>query len=255
MHSRSTTTSFPAAVNCRPALLECVSWDTLGPSPDISWHVAPVAPKPASVSREWKAFQKLSEIQPRNPSFLLRREEREAVSWQGRNDPGKYNPTPSPRVKGREKMKKETASNLCSFIFSQRRSPGWPFRPAGKLSPTLSMQKGPTLYLSANSLCGCSTTLHSPPGTASVTAENPKQIQPGWGEGRSKDGAKNKDSTWLTTLSSAGQQVLPWRAIWVVQHCLPSAITYLMHKNPFCYKDLASNCFILWACKELIKSL
>lgn len=45
-----------------------------------------------------------------------------------------------------------------------------------------------------HSLCGCSTTLDSPPGTASITAGNPKQIQPGWGEGRSKDGAKNKDS-------------------------------------------------------------
>ena len=61
--------------------------------------------------------------------------------------------------------------------------------------------------------------------------------------------------TWLTTPSSTSQQVLPWRAIWVVQHCLPLAISYLMRKNPFCYKDLASNCFILWACKELIRSL
>lgn len=67
------------------------------------------------------------------------------------------------------------------------------FQASWEVIPHTEHAKGPTLYLSANSPCRL-LDMHSPPGTASVTAENPKQIQPGWGECGSKDGAKNKDS-------------------------------------------------------------
>ena len=59
----------------------------------------------------------------------------------------------------------------------------------------------------------------------------------------------------LIMLPSAGLQVLPWRAVWVVQCRRPQAITDLIHKNPFYHRVLASICFFLWACKGLNKSL
>lgn len=54
----------------------------------------------------------------------------------------------------------------------------------------------------------------------------------------------------LIILSSAGQQVLPWKAICVVQHCVGHRllITYLIQNNPFYHKVLA-NIFIL-SCKH-----
>lgn len=87
------------------ALLKCVSRATSGRRPDTQIVSHYTSHTEASLCQ--LSIEGLPEA-IRNPAKKsippLRKEEREAASWQGRNAPGKkHNPTPSRRVEGKEK--------------------------------------------------------------------------------------------------------------------------------------------------------
>lgn len=106
MHSNPATPGFPTPGTregtAGTALLWRVSRGHLGTK---SWHthryhVARVTLQPASASWELRVFQKLPEIQPRSPSLLFRREQRQSVDKEGMPLAGSIAQFPVPGQKG-----------------------------------------------------------------------------------------------------------------------------------------------------------
>lgn len=94
---------------CYPEHLRAKFWDT----DHVMLHKSHWLDSANSIL---KSFQMLSDTQPRNPSVLLRREERGAASWQRRTIPGKkHNPTPSSMVDGKERELRKNSTDIIKI--------------------------------------------------------------------------------------------------------------------------------------------